>query len=125
MSLADVPIWTAVILAILGTGTATAVVTHFLERRSREANTGLTDAQTTDVLVRAGKTAVEILTEQLNRALVRIEALETVAVQKDARIAQLDIRDAEKDVRIAHLEEEVKYLRRHVATLEDDPPDDE
>lgn len=122
MSLADVPIWVAIIVAIAGTGTAAAVVTHILERGSREANTGLTDAQATDVLVKAGKTAVEILTEQLNRALERIEALETVAVQKDARIAHLEIREAEKDVRIAHLEQEVKYLRRHVATLEDDPP---
>jgi hypothetical protein len=124
MNIADVPIWTAVVLAVFGTGTATAVVTHFLERRSRAANTGLTDAQATDVLVKAGKTAVEILTEQLNRALQRIEALETVAVEKDARIAHLEIREAEKDVRIAHLEQEVKYLRRHVANLEDEPDEE-
>lgn len=123
MSVEDIPIWAAIVMAVLGTGTATAVVTAFLERRSREANTGLTDAQATDVLVKAGKTAVEILTEQLNRALERIEALETVSVEKDARIVHLEQLERAKDIRIAHLEEEVRYLRAHVSSLEDDDPD--
>jgi cell division protein FtsB len=119
MSVEDIPIWAAIVMAILGTGTATAVVTAFLERRSREANTGLTDAQATDVLVKAGKTAVEILTEQLERALVRIEALETVAVEKDARIAHLEKAESEKDKRIRSLEETVTELEVHIAKLEE------
>lgn len=119
MSVEDIPIWAAIVMAILGTGTATAVVTAFLERRSREANTGLTDAQATDVLVKAGKTAVEILTEQLERALVRIEALETVAVEKDARIAHLEKAESEKDKRIRSLEETVTELEVHIARLEE------
>lgn len=119
MSLQDMPLWAALILAVMGTGAATAVVTHFLERRSREANTGLTDAQATDVLVKAGKTAVEILTEQLDRALVRIEALETVAVTKDARIAVLEKAEREKDKRINHLEDTVTALEVHIARLEE------
>lgn len=119
MSVEDIPIWAAIVMAILGTGTATAVVTAFLERRSREANTGLTDAQATDVLVKAGKTAVQILTEQLDRALVRIEALETVAVEKDARIAHLEKAESEKDKRIRSLEETVTELEVHIARLEE------
>lgn len=112
MDLTDIPIWAGLIVAILGTGTASAVITHFLERRSREADTGLTDAQATDVLVKAGKTAVEILTEQLERALERIESLETVAVEREARIA-------EQDKRIQHLEQQVIELELHIARLEE------
>jgi len=123
----ELPVILVAIIALAGTGAATAIVTQWFERRNRKAEadkTGaeaeLADAHATDVLVQAGKTAVEILTAELNRALLRIEALETVAVQKDVRIAHLEEREAEKDKRISHLESQVDELNEHIVRLEAD-----
>lgn len=121
----EFPLILAAIIALLATGGATALITQWFERRNRSAEAGLADAQATDVLVKAGKTAVEILTQELNRALVRIDALETVAVQKDARIAHLEESEREKDTRIRNLEEHVGNLEKHIARLEQRNIDDD
>ena len=120
----ELPVILVAIIALAGTGAATAIVTQWFERRNRKAEANkigaeaeLADAQATDVLVQAGKTAVEILTAELNRALQRIEALETVAVQKDVRIAHLEEREAEKDKRISHLESWMDELNERLARL--------
>ncbi len=127
----DATLLIGAIIALAGTGAATALVTQWFERRNRmaEANrTGaeaeLADAQATDVLVQAGKTAVEILTQELNRALDRIEKLEAAAVraaaeaaEKDERIAHLEAGEREKDKRIGHLESQVESLEQHIAEL--------
>lgn len=115
----EFPLILAAIIALLATGGATALITQWFERRNRTAEAGLADAQATDVLVKAGKTAVEILTDQLNRALERIEALETVAVEKDARIALLEQAEREKDERIRNLEQHVGSLEQHITRLEE------
>jgi hypothetical protein len=115
----EFPLILAAIIALLATGGATALITQWFERRNRSAEAGLADAQATDVLVKAGKTAVEILTEQLNRALVRIEALETAVDKKDARIAHLEEQEREKDTRIRNLEEHVGNLEKHITRLEE------
>lgn len=114
----------AAIIALAGTGAATALVTQWFERRNRRAEadkTGaeadLADAQATDVLVQAGKTAVEILTAELNRALLRIEKLEAAAAEKDTRIIHLEEGEREKDKRIGHLEDQVTSLEQHIAEL--------
>ena len=123
----DISLVVAAIIALAGTGAATALVTQWFERRNRKAEaakTGaeadLADAQATDVLVQAGKTAVEILTAELNRALMRIEKLEAAAEAKDLRIDHLEQAEAEKDKRIGHLESQVESLEQHIARLEAD-----
>lgn len=115
----EFPLILAAIIALLATGGATALITQWFERRNRSAEAGLADAQATDVLVKAGKTAVEILTQELNRALVRIDALETAVDKKDARIAHLEEQEHEKDTRIRNLEEHVGNLEKHIARLEE------
>jgi len=92
------------IITILASGGIATVVVRFMERRKTTAETNHTNAQATDVLVQAGERAVMILTEQLDRAMDRIDALERAGVVKDVRIVELE----------AHVDE----LRTHVKRLE-------
>lgn len=91
------------IVTILASGGFATIAVRFMERRKVTAETNLTDAQATDVLVQAGEKAVKILSEQLERALERIETLEQ--------------ENREKDLRIAQLHNEVMDLRAHVDRL--------
>lgn len=93
-----------IVAAIIGSGIITTLIIKYAERRKTAAEANLSDAKATDVLVKAGETAVGILQAQLERALARIDKLEQQADEKDERIRLL--------------EEEVGYLRAHVARLE-------
>lgn len=92
------------IITIAASGGLATVIVRWMERRKVDADTKHTNAQATDVLVQAGEKAVNILTEQLDRALARIDALEVASIEKDARIAEL--------------EREVRLLEAHVRGLE-------
>ena len=92
------------IVTVLASGGLATVAVRFMERRKVQAEATHTNAQATDVLVQAGEKAVNILTEQLDRAMQRIDALERASIVKD--------------VRIAELEEHVVRLEDHVKRLE-------
>lgn len=78
------------IITILASGGVATIAVRFMERRKVTAETLHTNAQATDVLVQAGEKAVNILTEQLDKALERIDALERAGIVKDLRIAELE-----------------------------------
>lgn len=78
------------IITILASGGVATIVVRYMERRKTVAETNHTNAQATDVLVQAGEKAVKILTEQLDRAMERIDALERAGIVKDLRIAELE-----------------------------------
>ena len=91
-------------ITIIASGGMATIVVRWMERRNLDAQTGLTDAQATDVLVTAGEKAVGILEGQLDRAMSRLDHLEEALLIRDARIAEL--------------EKEVVSLKRHVQKLE-------
>lgn len=92
------------LVTIVASGGMATIIVRFMERRKVDADTNHTNAQATDVLVQAGEKAVNILTEQLDKALARIEALEKAGLVKD--------------IKIAELETEVSTLKTHVRRLE-------
>ena len=94
------------IFTILASGGVATIIVRYMERRKVEADVHHTNAQATDVLVQAGEKAVKILTEQLDRAMQRIDALERAGIVKD--------------IRIAELEEQVGRLELHIRGLESD-----
>ena len=96
-TISELPLWALAVLAVLGTSTTTVIITHWFERRNRVLESDLTDAQATDVIVNAGKTAVELMKAELDRALQRIERLEAENRQ---------------------LRREVRDLRQHIERLE-------
>lgn len=94
------------VVTIVASGGFATIVVRYMERRKVVAETNLTDAQATDILVQAGERAVGILEAQLERALRRIENLEAESHRKDALI---------RDLR-----SELIDLRAHVLRLESD-----
>ena len=94
------------IITILASGGVATIVVRYMERRKVEADAHHTNAQATDVLVQAGEKAVKILTEQLDKALERIDALERAGFVKDIRITELETHVARLEDHIRKLESE-------------------
>jgi len=88
------------IVTVLASGGVATIAVRWMERRKTTAETNHTNAQATDVLVQAGEKAVNILTEQLDKALERIDALERAGFVKDIRIAELEEHVARLEARL-------------------------
>jgi peptidoglycan hydrolase CwlO-like protein len=90
MNLSNSEVYVSIVLSVIASGGFATIVVKVLERGKTASETGLTDAQATDVLVTAGEKAVGILEKQLDRAIKRLDSLEAAVADRDARIAELE-----------------------------------
>ena len=90
MNLSNSEVYVSIVLSVIASGGFATIVVKVLERSKTASETGLTDAQATDVLVTAGEKAVGILEKQLDRAIKRLDSLEAAVADRDARIAELE-----------------------------------
>lgn len=92
------------LVIVAGSAGFSAIVVKWLERAKVSAEAHAVEASATDILTKASSDIVEMMGEQLRSALVRINAVEQSALEKDKRINEL--------------EREVADLRSHIRMLE-------